>query len=314
MAYCNAILREYVKRNFDPARRSDFDIPFAGVADDEAAGIEQGFLTVTHAEVGSIFTPIIQNILRLINGQIKRLRSDGKTVAGIILVGGFGQSKCLRTQVKKYFADQQSASPVNFMAQHKGSLRSIEVFQPQNAWTAVAKGAVLRGLEGVELVLSRKSRCHYGVICWTHFDGSIHPLSCKQWDALDEVWRAEDRIKWFIGKGQTVSSTAPVLLPFCRKHLRGQGKTATPTLVVCDNDDAPNGFEKNTQLSARVLAQMVVNLNEVPAYLWRDHRNTKGTMFQQLSYELGMQIESAGLKFDMRIDDVVYGDVTVAFD
>ncbi len=36
---------------------------------------------------------------------------------------------------------------------------SIEVMQPVYAWTAVVRGAVLRGLEG-NMVISRKARFH----------------------------------------------------------------------------------------------------------------------------------------------------------
>jgi len=66
---------DYVKRNFDPSEDSTFSIPFPGIAHNEDAGIEQGFLFVTSAEVGDLFRPIIAEIVELIEGQISKLRA-----------------------------------------------------------------------------------------------------------------------------------------------------------------------------------------------------------------------------------------------
>ena len=43
------------------------------------------------------------------------------------------------------------------------------------AWTAVVRGAVIRGLEG-GVVMSRRSRMHYGTSYATIFDQQKHPL------------------------------------------------------------------------------------------------------------------------------------------
>ena len=146
---------DHVKRNFDAAERRDFYVPFPGVVDDEDAGIDQGFLTLPWTEVASIFRPIILNIIELVERQMSKLRANGKPAAGIVLVGGFGQSRCLYRALQLHYATLAavSANPV---------IR-FEILQPANAWTAIVRGAVLRGLEGMELVLSRKSRRHYGV-------------------------------------------------------------------------------------------------------------------------------------------------------
>ena len=189
---------DYVKRNYDPASPDDFNVPFPGVADDISAGIEQGFLTLTANEIAGMFGPIITEIIHLVEGQMAKLESKGKTVAGVVLVGGFGQSRCLYKILKNKFAtpsNHQSALTSTHVA---GSGSRFEVMQPANAWTAVVRGAVLRGLEGVELVLSRKSRRHYGVRYRAPFDSNLHPLSCKEWDKFNGEYMAVGRMNWFI--------------------------------------------------------------------------------------------------------------------
>ncbi|KAK4895262.1 hypothetical protein LTR27_006605 [Elasticomyces elasticus] len=223
---------------------------------------------------------------------------SGLQANGLVLVGGFGQSECLLKALQTRFS---------------GGVHGIEVLQPVNAWTAVVRGAVLRGLEGAEMVTNRKARRHYGVRCSEAFDPSIHPISCRTWDIDEESWRANHRMSWFISKGQTVSSTKPVVFPFYRTFAAGDSKTVTSELIIADGDVAPKGWSSALGSDTRVACRMTVNLNAVPAKLWKTKCNPKGKVYQQLDYNIGMQIESGGLRFDFRIGDVVYGKVNATF-
>lgn len=71
--------------------------------------------------------------------------------------------------------------------------------QPVYAWTAVVRGAVLRGLEG-SMVVSRRSRWHYGTSYATVFDEEKHPISDRYWSPLWERWMVSDRMQWHIAK------------------------------------------------------------------------------------------------------------------
>ncbi|KAK5744403.1 hypothetical protein LTR17_002113 [Elasticomyces elasticus] len=289
---------DYVKRNFDPDEEDVFNIPFPGVPDNEKAGVEGGFLIMDTADVDNIFRPIVANIISLVEGQILQVRSSGAEVNGLLLVGGFGQSECLMKALQARFST---------------GVHKIEVMQPVNAWTAVVRGAVLRGLEGAEMVTTRKARRHYGVSCSELFDASRHPASCKKWDDTEEKWVADNRMSWAIVKGQTVSSTTPVLVPFYRTFVAGQSKTVTEELVISDADSAPSAFSLTPGSGTRVSCRMLVNLNTVPANLWEVDRNSRGKAYHRLNYKIGMQIESGGLRFDFRVDDVVYGRVNATF-
>lgn len=290
---------DYVKRHYDPAEDDLFNIPFPGIPDNADAGIDQGFLCMDTADVGSLFKPVIDDILTLVEGQMRSVRAMDKTVNALILVGGFGQSECLLKCLRSRFAEAQPR---------------VEVMQPVNAWTAVVRGAVLRGLEGEELVLNRKARRHYGVSASHKFNRRKHSLDVKYWDKYDEKWKAADQMTWFISKGATVSSTEPVTFPFYRNCQPGQGRTSTIELLVCDDDEAPRQHNVNPGAKTRVLCQMMPDLDKVPGHLWSDHVNASGLRFQSLDYDIGMQVESGGLRFDFRVDDVVYGKVTATFD
>lgn len=176
---------------------------FPGLPDDEEAGLDSGFLVMSAEQIRDIFEPVVKEVCDLVKGQVDSLRSKGGIVSGIVLVGGFGQSDYLYRRLKSHFS---SAAPPPYSerpthanltaAQENGS---IEVMQPVYAWTAVVRGAVLRGLEG-NMVISRKSRMHYGTSYATVYDEDKHSVSERYWSPLWERWMVSDRMQWHIDK------------------------------------------------------------------------------------------------------------------
>jgi cell division ATPase FtsA len=157
---------------------------------------------MTAEQIKDIFEPVVKEVCDLVQGQVDNLRAKGGIVSGIILVGGFGQSDYLYRRLKARFT---SAAPPPYTERPTHSnidLRerpSIEVMQPVYAWTAVVRGAVLRGLEG-NMVISRKARMHYGTSYATVYDETKHSVSERYWSPLWERWMVSDRMQWHIAK------------------------------------------------------------------------------------------------------------------
>lgn len=79
-----------------------------GVADDEAAGIHNGNLSLTLADLKYIYDDVINAIITLIweqIGRVEALGADAKASA-ILLVGGFGGSEYLRVRVEEHFGGE----------------------------------------------------------------------------------------------------------------------------------------------------------------------------------------------------------------
>lgn len=192
---------ESVKRNFNIKEHAEVNVPFPGLPDDEEAGLDSGFLTMTAEQVKSIFDPVIDEIVGLLEGQISDIEVKGGSVSGIILVGGFGQSNYLYETLKQHFAGAGQAtapdSPIDIPKDV--SYSGIQVMQPLYAWTAVVRGAVLRGLEG-SMVTRRRSRRYYGTSYATVFDASKHAADDKYWSPLWERWMVSDRMQWHLSK------------------------------------------------------------------------------------------------------------------
>src|SRR5690606_12766184 len=134
----------------------------------------------------------------LVQGQVDGLRAKNGIVSGIVLVGGFGQSDYLYRRLKAHFTGGAPPPPYSERPTHAGAAASaavdaasIEVMQPVYAWTAVVRGAVLRGLEG-NMVISRKARMHYGTSYATVYDEEKHSVSERYWSPLWERWMVSD--------------------------------------------------------------------------------------------------------------------------
>lgn len=158
---------------------------------------------MTSDQIKDIFEPVIKEVCDLVQGQVDNLRAKGGVVSRIILVGGFGGSDYLYRRLKAHFTSA-APPPYSERPSHANSTSfhdhgSIEVMQPPNAWTAVVRGAVLRGLEG-NMVISRKARMHYGTSYATVFDEEKHSVSERYWSPLWERWMVSDRMQWHIAK------------------------------------------------------------------------------------------------------------------
>lgn len=89
--------------------------------------------------------------------------------------------------------------------------------QSPNAWTAVARGAVLRGLEG-SILRERRSWVHYGTTYTTPFDPEKHPFSSRYWDSLEDIYRTKSAIDWFVLKNDVVAESRAISIGFYRKY------------------------------------------------------------------------------------------------
>ncbi|KKY34570.1 putative hsp70 protein [Diaporthe ampelina] len=279
---------EFVKRNFNEDEHQEINIPFPGLADDEEVGLDSGFLVMTAAQAKEIFEPVVKEVCDLVQGQVDGLRAKGGIVSGIILVGGFGQSDYLYRRLKSHFTSAApppySERPTHASAlSSAGDNSSIEVMQPVYAWTAVVRGAVLRGLEG-NMVISRKARMHYGTSYATVFDEHKH-------------------------SGEAISPLTPIAFHYTRNFRPGQSLVVTDDLIACEADEPPAAYTRDLVH----VCKLTTDLNAVPRSLFTRLTTTRGVEFDNLDFTLEMIVDSAGLGFELKVDGVRYGRVDADF-
>ncbi|KAK4214464.1 hypothetical protein QBC37DRAFT_149989 [Rhypophila decipiens] len=303
---------EFVKRNFNEDEHQEINIPFPGLPDDEEVGLDSGFLVMTAAQIKEIFEPVIKEVCDLVQGQVDTLRAKGGTVSGIILVGGFGQSDYLYQRLKGHFSSAApppyTERPTHATANALDEGTSIEVMQPVYAWTAVVRGAVLRGLEG-NMVISRKARMHYGTSYATVYDENKHSVSERYWSPLWERWMVSDRMQWHIAKGEAISPMTPISFHYTRNFRPGQSLVVTDDLIACEADEPPHAYTSDLQH----VCTLTTDLNAVPRSLFTRLTTTRGVEFDNLDFTLEMIVDSAGLGFELKVDGVRYGRVDAKY-
>ena len=133
-------------------------------------------------------------VLELLGAQVLSvLKRAEQSVGAILLVGGFGSSEYLYRRIRAWAGG------------------SIPVLQPRNAWTAVVRGAIIRGLQG-DTIATRLSRRFYGVVHDARYDPLKHGEMEKRWHDIRCEWIVRNRIQWYIRRVALSLSVALSLL------------------------------------------------------------------------------------------------------
>ena len=152
---------ELIKRSFRGTVGELFQIPVPGLGDDLELGVRRGRYYLAGDVVKTIFDPVVEEIISLVKAQI---RATATTVKAVLLVGGFGQSAYLRDCIRAEVGD-------------------IEVMQSPNGWTAVVRGALMKGLASTSpgfatvKISGRAARKYYGILSRKQYDPTKHDES-----------------------------------------------------------------------------------------------------------------------------------------
>jgi hypothetical protein len=136
---------------------------------DSMMGAEPGIVRLKTGHLNAIFGEVCPRIVDLVQVQVNSVRlstlSDPKA---IFLVGGFGANKFLKEELQKTFT-------------------GITIQQPKDAWSAICRGAVLKGMSD-ETVVNHISKYAYGISCRRAWIEGEHLQEDKQWDVNECTW------------------------------------------------------------------------------------------------------------------------------
>ncbi|KAJ5261133.1 Heat shock protein 70 family [Penicillium angulare] len=266
-------------------------VPVAGVQDSPKMHIKNGMLHLDSDQVQKIFDPVVSRIKELIASQNLDATQVGSPPKAVILVGGLGSSEYLYKQLKGHF-------------------RYMEIMQPLNAWSAVVRGAIDRGLEGNQIA-SRRARSHYGTVCSMKYDPATDSEQNKEWDHLEEFWRVDNQMSWFIEKVTWSVNCSQYVLTINSLELTGivslkGSRVFHDKLMFCIKDTAPR-FESSE--SVFKLCEVVADLSKVPEGLLEKKKNSSGQEYYIINYKLVLTPLSASLLFDLEFNGMSYGTV-----
>ncbi|KAK6495774.1 hypothetical protein TWF481_002820 [Arthrobotrys musiformis] len=232
----NKMISEFegVKRSLEPSYlpSSVSYLPMPGFANDSAASIIEGQFELTHDGLKECFDPIVEQIIELIQGQIDAVYDTGPIPKYVFLVGGFGESDYL----------------ISRLSAHKfGKAGQVEIISPDDAWSAVSRGAVLRGLEG-SLVTNRRCRRNYGTRINTIFDPTIHHEEDAFYSTDTGMKMARNQVSWIVEKGVDTDSNTKFKLKCGTTFQKNEKLRRGATLVASDLDIAPHSYRDKSRL------------------------------------------------------------------
>jgi hypothetical protein len=247
----------YSKPTFFPSDLKDIDddfddefedntiyCPLQGIVDDSARSIHGGYLLITPEEMKKIFQPTFDEIVKLVQHQVAAAEKSSKNgISGVLLVGGFGESRYLRHYLEQHITTKNG--------------QSVPILQPIDAWTAIVRGAVLDGVSlhlseasGVNtnqsrsMVESRIARYSYGVKVREQFIKDVHPQSKMVFDIHDGLFYCHGRMSWYIHKGENIPDNKPIIMPLLlTTECTTSNLIRTMTVYCCDAEDPPDDVE-----------------------------------------------------------------------
>ncbi|KAL3831483.1 hypothetical protein ACJMK2_023224 [Sinanodonta woodiana] len=131
---------------------------------------------------GTLMSKLFQDVKTKIIQHMREVLTQHSNVNIILMVGGFSESKVIKTAVTEAFP-------------HK------TVIIPEEARLAVVKGAVMYGHNN-SVIISRSMPFTYGISVAVPFDVNKHPESKKMYKGGN--YKCEDNFKVFIRAGDTV--------------------------------------------------------------------------------------------------------------
>ncbi|RCI08728.1 hypothetical protein L249_4681 [Ophiocordyceps polyrhachis-furcata BCC 54312] len=215
---------------------------------DESLGLRRNRFTISQVEMTSrIFDPIIKDVVCLIKEQIAMA---GNEIAAVVLVGGFGQSRHLKSQVRE-------AVPAG-----------IKVLQPENGWIAVVKGAAIHGLGQCQPTLaevevaSRVARRSYGTCLLAKYDMMRHDPREAFW-SQKEGEMVTTEMCWFIQKGQSYPEGRPSSIEYqCDIPVSMGHVPQTEIEIFSNEEDATPPIHVNSR--TRCVATLSLDLDKIP--------------------------------------------------
>ncbi|KAK4183350.1 hypothetical protein QBC35DRAFT_467376 [Podospora australis] len=286
-----------VKRSFrgDPDEEYFINFPMGSLDDDPDAGLEANCWRITGKDLKAIFAPLITDILRLIDHQVKsvKIKRPSSGVTGIFLVGGFGNSHYLKSCVER---------------QHPG----IQVLQPTDAWAAIVKGAALSKLPRQAAVVATSAPKHYGVSSWSLYDPETDKGFPTQ--ICRNGSKRVEKMTWFINIGDDIMRDQKIKFSFYRcidEKYEPSDLIFHDELYECADPDAPVHFTKGDNI--HINCSFTTDLRSVPNTKFTKRIDKHGEPYYDVNYNLVVILDSALMKFSLEMDGVSMGSVEASF-
>ncbi|KAH4054949.1 hypothetical protein HBI64_117810 [Parastagonospora nodorum] len=274
--------------------------PLSAIEDDEVRGISDGEIEIKPEDMESMFAKSICRTYELISQQLQQAKKSKKVnIKHVFMVGGFAESPYVYNKIK------------NFVEDH-----GLIAVKPSYAWSAVVRGAVIKGLEGGSntaiTVTKRKCRRYYGAGSCPVFNANKHLASEAFIDEYDGLTRASGQMDWLVKKGQDLPTSGAhhATLPFIVSFWPGEKRTCNLKLYAAECTKAPRCLKDK---DVYAVATLSVDLSIVPKDEFKPLRSPIGALYHQLSYSIEISVQSS-LEYSLSVAGKKYATLTATYE
>ncbi|KAI1144855.1 actin-like ATPase domain-containing protein [Nemania diffusa] len=283
-----------VKTAFRGDTDENFYIPFpsATLEDNEDEDLLGNCWAMSGTHVKEIFDPLITDIIRLVEEQVNsaQVKLQGRAIKGIFLVGGFGASQYLKSCIEK-------------------SIPNIQVIQPDGAWAAIVKGAVLSRINDCPTVISTQAVRHYGNTNWTPYVTMRDEGQPQELCPLDGITRNT----WYINMGEDLKRNRTVKFPLFRSVTVPYSPHELifhEELITSEAKFPPRYPGPHTKVNCTVTA----DFRKVKKARFNHKRGLDGTKYIDINYTLVLSTDAANMKFSVEFDGKNLGSVDASYE
>ncbi|CAM1509097.1 Fc.00g028360.m01.CDS01 [Cosmosporella sp. VM-42] len=272
-----------------------------GIGDDEDLNIEDNSLAITNAQMKKFFDPCVNRTLELIDGQVAAVMKAGLGKPKMVfVVGGFGQNGYLYSRIQEYC-----------------DARNIQTRQPMFPWSAVARGAVCRGLETAQggLVAVRLARKSYGTPVSVMWNPLRHDPADMHIDEYTGMKMAKGQMRWLCDKGDRLPESAPKTMSIeVSAHFNySEERTIGALLAGCANDVPCTRFADD---DVKVICRVRADFSDIPVQRFPKSRNPKtGEEYFEVEFKLEAHFKGSGeIVWRMLYKGQEWGSTTVTYE
>ena len=202
--------------------------------------------------------------------------------------------------------------------------------QPPNGWTAVVRGALMKGLSFLSpttervKVHSRTARKHYGTEIMSRYDSAKHAKSTSFWDEYDGESKVYD-MSWFITKGSPVTEDKSFVKHYHKvwKVSEGPRQSVAQDILVFEDsadegapvykDNPAGGKSFNAKDGVKHLARLTADLSCIPTGELERRRGKDGREYFVVYYDIEMTYYSACTRYALVYKGVRYDSVNAEY-
>ncbi|KEF59307.1 uncharacterized protein A1O9_04151 [Exophiala aquamarina CBS 119918] len=157
----------------------------------EIYDFEEDLVRITDADIEAMFDPVVEKMFELVRKQLRSVqKAKVPPVRTIVLCGGLGSSSYMKKRLQNLIDCELKGKP--------------ELVVPPRPWSAIVRGAVIRGLEKSP-VTYRRCRHHIGVTVHEKFVEGVH-CADDLFFCPKEGRRAKNKMLWHVKRGEKVSA------------------------------------------------------------------------------------------------------------